>query len=83
MFYVDVIYSKRGMSRRKPRIIGIHSHMSNKNIMNWHKKEFGNLWLKMMIWNKAAIHIENGITRGTDKQSYARYLSKHIKTKLW
>ena len=70
-FYVCRTYS-RGSGRKMPvpRGFTVSKHEPGYDTIAWHKKEFDHRWLRMLIWNNAALQVEGGVIRGTARRSY-------------
>jgi hypothetical protein len=67
MYHVELKYSLRSEGGRfhRAKAIGAHANITTTSSADWNKTESGHRWLKMMIWNRAALHCESGVKRGT------------------
>jgi hypothetical protein len=78
MYHVELKYSRRnrGGRYRKVKKVGAHSVCTlTYSPAVWNKAESKHRWLKMMIWNRAALHYEGGALemRGTWAIAYKRF----------
>ena len=75
MLYVERIYARRGLTRRWPRrVVGHHAEFGLISTSDWNKKQSGNRWFIMMVFNRAALHMESGVPKQWARRAYERYL---------
>ena len=75
MFHVERQYARRvrGSRQNSERVTGHATFWTIKcsiSASDWNREEFGNKWFRMMVWNRAALHMESGVPKEWARRAY-------------